>query len=72
MNIVYRKDKLYVYLESHEEGIDSEAARRLDNIMKNYDIEDLVIEARGKSRKHLHEFEKNYNSKHKSNVIIKN
>lgn len=72
MDIEYRKDTLYVHLN---ENIDKDKIESLetkvDNIMKTYDIGNLVINTRGKGREHLHEFEWKYNSRHRTNVIIK-
>lgn len=71
MNIIYRKNTLYVYLQ---EEIDSYLVDtledRVNNIMGSYDIENLVIKTNGKHGGHFHEFESRYNSKHKSKVII--
>ena len=71
MDIIYKKDTLYVYLD---EKVDQEVVdtleSRVDNIMDTYNIENLVINTRSRSR-HLHEFETKYNSRHQSKVIIK-
>lgn len=71
MNIIYRKNTLYVYLQ---EEINSHVVDtledRVNNIMGSYDIENLVIKTNGKHGAHFHEFESRYNSKHKSKVII--
>lgn len=75
MDIIYRKDTLYVYLK---EEIDEEKIRtlesRVDNIMGTYNIENLVISTNENIEEadvHLHEFESKFNSRHRKKVIIK-
>lgn len=75
MDIIYRKDTLYVYLK---EDIDSEKMRilesRVNNIMGTYNIENLVIatdDVNDDADIHLHEFERNFNRSHRKKVIIK-
>ncbi len=68
MDIEYKKQTLYVYLN---EDVDVERMQnKVENIMDTYEINNLVIHTKGE-KKHLHEFEWNYNTKHKTKVIIK-
>ncbi len=71
MNILYKKDKLYVYLDSIDK-VDESLAKRISDIMDYYQIEDLVIDANGLSSEHIHKFARDYNYRHKTNIIIKN
>ena len=75
MDIIYRKDTLYVYLrEIPDEDIIKTLESRVDNIMGTYNIENLVIstgEQSDESDVHLHEFESKFNSRHRKKVIIK-
>ncbi len=72
MNIIYRKNTLYVYMN---ENIDkhnlSTMEERINHIMGTYDIDNLVINTYGNDIEGLYEFENRYNSRHKSRVIIK-
>ena len=71
MNIIYRKNTLYVYLQ---EKVDSDLVNiiedRVNNIMGSYDIDNLVIKTNGQTGEHFNEFKTRYNSRHKSKVII--
>ncbi len=75
MDIIYRKDTLYVYLkEIPDEEIIKTLESRVDNIMVTYNIENLVIatsEQSDESDIHLHEFESKFNRRHRKKVIIK-
>lgn len=72
MDIIYKKDTLYVYLDERlNEDVMRTLESRVNNIMGTYNIENLVINTKEKSTEHLHEFESKYNSKHRSKVIIK-
>lgn len=72
MDIAYNKDTLYVYLD---EDLDKEAMdsleTKIDRIMDTYEIERLVVETRKENSEHIHEFEWNYNKRHKNKVVIK-
>ncbi len=72
MDIIYKKDTLYVYLDDSD---DSEAVGTLedkvDHIMSTYNIDNLVINTKDDSREDIQEFESKFNSKHRSKVIIK-
>jgi hypothetical protein len=72
MDIIYRKDTLYVYLD---ESLDSDIVRtmesRVNNIMSTYNIENLVINTNDSPDSHLLDFQTKYNSSHKSKVVIK-
>lgn len=71
MNIIYRKNTLYVYLKEEIDPLLVETLEdRVNNIMGTYDIENLVIKTNGQQSAHFHEFESRYNSRHKSKVII--
>ena len=71
MNIVYRKNTLYVYLyEEIDSNLVDTIENRVNNIMGTYDIENLVIKTNGQYGTHFLEFENRYNSRHKSKVII--
>ncbi|HBA37418.1 MAG TPA: hypothetical protein DCY94_01715 [Firmicutes bacterium] len=71
MDIAYNKDTLYVYLDDRDD-VDYEALeRRVDDIMRSYEIERLVVDSKGKENEHLHEFEWNYNKRHRNRVVIK-
>jgi hypothetical protein len=72
MNIIYRKNTLYVYVneEVNDELIDS-MENRVNNILGCYDIDNLVINTGGESRDHFNDFESRYNQNHKYKVIIK-
>lgn len=72
MNIAYNKDTLYVYLDGHQGEVDFDMLeKRVDDIMSAYEIESLVIESGGYSKKHMHEFEWNYNKRHRNKVVVK-
>lgn len=72
MNIVYRKNTLYVYLN---ERIDREVLesmeQKVNNIMRIYDIDNLVIQTCKEDEEYLNNFVSRYNRLHKSNVIVK-
>lgn len=76
MDIIYRKDTLYVYLrETPDAEMIKTLESRVDNIMGTYNIENLVIATNEPEEKidiHLHEFENKFNSRHSKKVIIKN
>lgn len=72
MDIAYNKDTLYVYLDEPIEKNDfKDLEERVDYIMSAYEIERLVIESKGEASEHLHEFEWNYNKRHRNRVVIK-
>lgn len=72
MNIIYRKNTLYVYMrENITESLVNQMEDRVNNIMGTYDIDNLVINTNGAGLDHFHDFESRYNSSHRSRVIIK-
>ena len=72
MNIIYRKNTLYVYVkEGIDEHLVSSMEDKVNNIKGTYDIDNLVISTGGRTGTHFHEFESRYNQSHKSKVIIK-
>ena len=75
MDIIYRKDTLYVYLRElpNEKNIET-LESIVDNIMGTYNIENLVIatdESNEESDVHLNKFESKFNSRHRKKVIVK-
>lgn len=58
MNIIYKKDTLYVYLK---EKIDNDVIETLNDrvsyIMGTFNIDNLIINTEKKSYKHCHELE---------------
>jgi len=72
MNIIYRKNTLYVYLN---ENIDAPLAHkvedRINNIMGTYSIDNLVIRTNGQNAGALRDFEFRYNSTHSTRMTIK-
>lgn len=72
MDLVYKKDTLYVYLdEKLDEEVVNSLEQRVNSIMSAYDIGNLVIDSKDKSLDKLINFEKRYNKKYKSKMIIK-
>lgn len=72
MDIIYRKDTLYVYIdEVVDEHVVRKLERNVENIMETYNINNLVVDTNNQSRIHFHGFESRYNSKHKPKMIIK-
>ncbi len=72
MDIIYRKDTLYVYVEDElDENLVGRLERRVDNIMARYGIERVVVDTRGQRPEFMHVFERRFNSRHKSKVIVK-
>ena len=72
MNLVYKKDTLYVYLDEDLNGdVVNSLEQRVNSIMSSYDIDNLVIDSKDKNITKLVDFEKRYNQKHKSKMIIK-
>ncbi len=63
MDIEYKKDTLYVYV-NEKDDID-EMEERVENIMRTYKIDNLVIKPTSSVREHLHDFERSYNMKHR-------
>lgn len=72
MDIIYKKDTLYVYLDEEvdEQGM-SALEDKVDGIMSTYNIENLVIDTHRTNQAHLRRFESSYNSRHRSRVVIK-
>lgn len=72
MDIMYKKETLYVYLKGiiSKEKIDV-MEHKVNDIMDRYKICNLVIESEDKHRTKFYEFEKRHNSKYRSKVIIK-
>jgi hypothetical protein len=68
MDIIYRKDTLFVNLEKSDNMDTME--KRVNSIMDVYKIENLVVNTNGNDF-YLDNFEKNYNKSHKSKVFIK-
>lgn len=72
MDLVYKKDTLYVYLdEVLDKEVVTQLENRVDSIMSLYDIDNLVINSRDRDIHKFLDFEKRYNQKHKSKMIIK-
>lgn len=72
MDIIYKKNTLYVYLdESLNDSTLEILERRVNNILRTYKIDNLVINSEEENDEHLHKFECKYNSTHRSKVIIK-
>lgn len=72
MNLVYKKDTLYVYLdEVIDDDVVNSLEQRVNSIMSSYDIDNLVINSKDKNINKFIDFEKRYNQKHKSKMIIK-
>lgn len=72
MDLVYKKDTLYVYLdEDLNDEIIYSLENRVNSIMGLYDIDNLVINSKDKNVQKFVDFEKRYNKKHKSKMIIK-
>ena len=72
MDLVYKKDTLYVYLDEElDEDVVNSLEHRVDSIMGLYDIDNLVINSKDKNIDMFSNFEKRYNKKHKSKMIIK-
>lgn len=72
MDIAYNKDTLYVYLNDEvTEELINEMQEKVEEIMRVYKIEKLIVKAEENERVHLHGFEWDYNLKHRTKVIIK-
>ena len=72
MNIIYRKNTLYVYLkENLDEALAHKIEDRVNNIMGTYNIDNLVIRTNGQNNSILSDFEIRYNNAHNSRMIIK-
>lgn len=72
MDILYNKDTLYVDLGDESANIDFEELEiRVDRIMDSYLIERLVVTSRGEPGEHIHNFEWNYNKRHKNKVVVR-
>lgn len=72
MNIIYKGDTLYVFLEENlNRRVVSTLENRVDNIMDAYNIENLVINTKNKLPRHSHRFEEKLNSRYDSKVVIK-
>lgn len=72
MDIIYKKDTLYVYLD---DGIDEDkmflVEDKINSIMGTYKINNLVIKPGNLDTKLFEPFRKRYNQNHKTNMIIK-
>ena len=72
MNIIYRKNTLYVYVrENIDAPLVSKMEDRINNIMGTYNIDNLVIRTNGQNIEGLKGFEHRYNMAHSHNLIIK-
>lgn len=72
MDIIYKKDTLYVYLdESLDDARMSALESRIDHIMSTYNIEHLVVKSADERSESLERFENKFNARHHSKMIIK-
>lgn len=72
MDIIYKKDTLYVYLE---EELNFRVLCNLENqivrIMEDYGINNLVIDTFGENREYMDFFKSRFNRRHNIKVMIK-
>lgn len=72
MDIIYKKDTLYVYLE---EELNFRVLCNLENqivrIMEDYGINNLVIDTFGENREYMDFFKSRFNRRHNMKVMIK-
>ena len=72
MNIIYRKNTLYVYLpENIDNPLLNRMEDRINNIMGTYNIDKLEIRTTEDNHSHLRDFESRYNRTHDSSIVIK-
>ena len=72
MNIIYRKNTLYVYLKENIDGpLVARVEDRINNIIGSYDIDNLVIKTRGQDISALKGLESRYNANHTSHLTIR-
>lgn len=71
MNIIYRKNTLYVYLKGDENNyVIKKMEKKINNIMDTYKIENVVIKTSEDACNNLKEFKSRFNTEHKTSVII--
>lgn len=72
MDIIYKKDTLYVYLDDEiSEDMIYTVEDKINTIMGTYKISNLVIKPGNLDTKLFEPFRKRYNQNHKTNMIIK-
>ncbi len=71
MDIIYRKDTLYVYLKQSEEVDFKDLKRRIKRIMDIYKIDNLVIDTKDGEIEYIHELERRFCFKNKAKVLVK-
>ena len=65
MNIIYRKNTLYVYIrENIDDNLISKVEDRVNNIMGIYNIDNLIIRVDGQNITNLKEFGNKYKGIH--------
>lgn len=72
MDIIYKKDTLYVYIREDLTCKKLERLeRRADKIMETYGIEKLVVDTGRKKDELLSDFEHRYNARHRMKVVVR-
>lgn len=72
MEIVYRKDTLYVYIDEEvTKELVEDLKRRTETIMDTYGIDNLVVDTHKNASSLLSDFAVKYNTCHRSKMILK-
>lgn len=69
---MYKKGTLYVYIkESVPQELMSLLERKIDNIMKRYNIENLVLDTGGVDNVYIESFCRRHNKKYRKKVLVR-
>lgn len=69
---MYKKGTLYVYIkESVTQELVNLLERKIDNIMKRYNIENLVLDTGGVDNVYIESFCRQHNKKYRKKVLVR-
>lgn len=72
MNIVYRKDTLYVYVvDEIDYDLIERMERQVGKILERYKIDNLVLDVKEKNNELIEQFCRRYNVKYRKKILVR-